>query len=161
MIQDIIDWLSLISSPPPSTAMPRSIAAILAAVPLLNISLASNDCRLGRNTRILRTVGAVIFSIWLQWVRVAARVDHSRLEDLDVVLRILTSEAWHHENTKLYIPTIILFLFLPVTGCPSFCLASGSLKIVSVTFKESGLIVLEILDSGWANRVCWDFYDQQ
>ena len=101
MIQDIIDWLSLISSPPPSTAMPRSIAAILTAVPLLNISLASNDRRQGRNTRILRTVGAAVFSIWIQWARVAAGVNQSCLEDLDAVIRIETSELM--QNYK-YLP---------------------------------------------------------
>ena len=73
--------------------MPRSIAALLAAVLLLNISLASNDCRQGRNTRIIRTVGAVVFSIGIQGARVTAGVNYSRLEDLDVVIRIENSEA--------------------------------------------------------------------
>ena len=81
------------SSPAPGTAMPRSVAAVLAAVPLLNISLASNDSWQGRNTRILRTVGAVIFSIWIQGAGVAAGVDNSCLEDLDVVISIEASEA--------------------------------------------------------------------
>jgi hypothetical protein len=83
--------MSKLSSPPPGTAMRRSIAAILAAVSLLNISLARNDCRQGRNTRILRTVGAVVFSIWIQWARVAAGVDYSCLQDLDIIIRIETS----------------------------------------------------------------------
>ena len=73
--------------------MPRSIAALLAAVLLLNIYLASNDRRQGRNTRILRTVGVVVFSIGIQGARVTAGVNYSRLEDLDVVIRIENSEA--------------------------------------------------------------------